>query len=71
MPNVLDERDWFTVAELAADHRFHPSTVTRWIVDGELEAYRIGKREWRIRREDWETFLARGRRNPRRVGVSA
>ena len=49
--------EWVTVRELAEQHDFHRSTVTRWILAGELEAYRVGRREWRIRRSTWNAYL--------------
>jgi len=40
-----------TPAEYAADHSIAPATVRAMIADGRLEAVRIGKRAWRIRRD--------------------
>jgi len=54
-------RDWLTVHEIAMATKFHPSTVTRWIVDGELEGYRIGPRAYRVPRCAWEAYLERQR----------
>ena len=49
--------EWLTVRDLAEQYDFHRSTVTRWILSGELEANRIGRREWRIRRQTWDAYL--------------
>jgi len=58
-------RDWLTVSEIATATKFHPSTVTRWILDGDLEGYRIGARSFRVPRRAWEEYLERQRAAPR------
>lgn len=57
-------REWLTVSELAQEFRFSPSTVTRWIEAGELEAFRVGRRSWRVSREAVEAYLAQRRAAP-------
>jgi len=49
---------WLTVHELATEYRFHPSTITRILDRGDVEAYRVGLRQWRVSRLSWETYLA-------------
>lgn len=47
-----------TVREVAALIKVSDSTVRRWIRDGSLNAYKVGKRgQLRIREEDLELFL--------------
>jgi excisionase family DNA binding protein len=60
--NVRRE-EWLTVHELATEFRVHSSTITRLIEAGEVEAFKIGARRWRIPRGAWEDYLAR-RRGP-------
>jgi excisionase family DNA binding protein len=57
----MTQNDWLTVSEIAAATKFHPSTVTRWILDGQLEAHRIGYRAYRVSRRAWEAYLERQR----------
>lgn len=44
--------DFLTVPEAAAALHVAPSTIRRWIREGDLLAYRIGKRRVAIRRAD-------------------
>jgi excisionase family DNA binding protein len=37
--------------EFAREHALNPATVRQMIKDGRLEAVKIGKRQWRIRRD--------------------
>jgi excisionase family DNA binding protein len=54
-----------TVQEVAELVKVSDSTVRRWIRDGSLVAYKVGKRgQLRIREKDVEAFLER-----QRVGV--
>ena len=62
---------WLTVSELAREFRFSPTTVTRWIQAGDLEAFRVGRRSWRVSREALDTYLAKRRATPRRPGGDA
>jgi excisionase family DNA binding protein len=62
---------WLTVAELAQEFRFSPATVTRWIQAGDLEAFRVGRRSWRVSRDALEAYLAQRRATPRRSGGGA
>jgi excisionase family DNA binding protein len=55
------------VAELAQEFRFSPTTVTRWIQTGDLEAFRVGRRSWRVSREALEAYLAQRRATPRKT----
>jgi excisionase family DNA binding protein len=40
-----------TLREYARDHSIAVSTVRQMIKDGRIEAIRIGKRQWRVRRD--------------------
>jgi excisionase family DNA binding protein len=47
-----------TVTEAADELGYDRSTILRRIYANQLSAFRIG-REWRIRREDWQSFIAK------------
>ena len=48
-----------TVEEIAEDLRISEGTVRRWIRSGKLPAFGLG--QYRIRRADYEQFLAKYR----------
>ena len=50
MSTLVD--DFLTVAEAAEQLHVAPSTIRRWIREGDLPAYRIGKRRVGVRRKD-------------------
>lgn len=50
MPAI--ENEYVTVAEAAALLRVAPSTVRRWIREGDVAAYRLGQRRIALRRGD-------------------
>ncbi len=54
---IIDEMDYYTVAEAARLLRVSPPTIWRWIESGSLPALRVGKRAIRIRRKDLEQAL--------------
>jgi excisionase family DNA binding protein len=47
---------FYTTAELADFLKLKPRTIQRWIDSGQLKAYAFG-RKYRIKGEDFETFL--------------
>jgi excisionase family DNA binding protein len=49
--HTLDE-EYVTVAEAATLLRVNPSTIRRWIRQGDLPAYRIGQRRVALKRAD-------------------
>jgi excisionase family DNA binding protein len=51
----LDE--CLTIAEAAALLKVHRSTIRRWIVQGELPAYRVGRRRLALRRADLDRLV--------------
>jgi excisionase family DNA binding protein len=53
-------QEFLTIREAAANFHVSTRTVRRWIEDGEIPAYRVG-RIVRIARSDLEAFLARHR----------
>jgi excisionase family DNA binding protein len=49
--------DVLTIEEAAQELKVQPKTVREWLRTGRLEGIKAG-RLWRIRREEWERFLA-------------
>ena len=50
-----EERDFYTLQEVADKLRVHPRTILRYIEDERLHAIKIGY--WRIPKESYEKFL--------------
>ena len=57
---ALDE-DYVTVTEAATLLRVAPSTVRRWIREGDVPAYRIGRRRVALKRDDLRTLITPAR----------
>lgn len=55
MPAIDEE--YLTVAEAAALLRVAPSTIRRWIREGDLPAYRLGRRRVALRRPDLSRLI--------------
>ena len=53
----LEQDEYLTIAEIAAELKLSPETIRQWIVKGELEATRAGH-SWRVRRSDLRRMLA-------------
>ena len=53
---ALDE-EYLTVAEAATLLRVAPSTVRRWIRDGDVPAYRVGRRRVALKRDDLSNLI--------------
>jgi excisionase family DNA binding protein len=53
---TLDE-EFLTVTEAATLVRVSPSTIRRWIREGNLPAYRLGPRRVGLKREDLATLV--------------
>jgi excisionase family DNA binding protein len=53
---AVDE-DYVTVAEAATLLRVAPSTVRRWIREGDVPAYRIGRRRVALKRHDLSNLI--------------
>lgn len=51
------EDDYLTVIEAASLMRVAPSTVRRWIREGDVPAYRLGKRRIALRRTDLSALI--------------
>jgi excisionase family DNA binding protein len=47
-----EQRDWYTVEQVAARLQVNPETVYRWIRAGELGYLDLGRRAYRIRQAD-------------------
>jgi excisionase family DNA binding protein len=48
--------EWLSVEEVAKNLKMDEETVRKWIRRRQLKAYKFG-RDYRIRREDFETFV--------------
>jgi excisionase family DNA binding protein len=57
---ALDEK-YLTVTEAATLLRVAPSTIRRWIREGDLPAYRVGRRRVALLRADLATLVAPAR----------
>ena len=53
--------EWLSVEDVAKELKVNPERVRGWIRRKELLAYRIGGKEYRIKREDLNNFLQEGR----------
>lgn len=54
----MEEKNWLRVETIARDLDVSEGTVRSWIRDGLLPAAKFRK-EYRIRREDYEAFIQR------------
>ena len=63
---AVDEQ-LLTVAEVAELLRVAPSTVRRWIRDGDVSAHQVGKRRIGVRRSDLAALVKPVRTNPHTV----
>jgi excisionase family DNA binding protein len=55
------EEDYLTVTEAATLLRVAPSTIRRWIRQGDVPAYRIGRRRVALRRTDLSGLITPAR----------
>jgi excisionase family DNA binding protein len=60
--NIPIEKQWLSVADIAAYMGVSAHVVTSMLRSGEMPAVKFG-REWRVARGDLETYLNRARRN--------
>ena len=54
---VAQDEEFVTVAEAATLLRVAPSTVRRWIREGDVPAYRLGQRRIGLRRGDLVSLI--------------
>lgn len=54
----MDEGSEMTIKDVANDLGVTPKTVLRWVSAKLLKAVRINARVYRVRRDDYERFLA-------------
>ncbi len=59
------QQEFYLTEEVAATLRVSTMTIYRAIKAGRLTAYKFGK-DWRIRKDDLERFLAAHKRSPRK-----
>lgn len=57
---AIDE-EYVTVGEAAALLRVAPSTIRRWIREGDVPAYRIGRRRVALKRDELSTLITPAR----------
>lgn len=55
------DENWLTIAEIAKDLKISEDLVRSWVRDKSLPAFRVGKKQYRIRKEDYQEFLKRRR----------
>ena len=58
---MADDRDFFTLPEVAEKLSLSRQTIYRYVKSGELAAYKFGGGQWRIRGEELERFIERHR----------
>jgi excisionase family DNA binding protein len=56
-PHARQEPEYLKVEEVAARLKVQERTVRDWILRGELQAYKIGGKEWRIRRDHFDEAM--------------
>jgi excisionase family DNA binding protein len=59
----MAEEKLSTAAQVAERLQIHERTVTRWLRDGYLRGFKLGK-EWRISAEDLQLFMERHANQP-------
>lgn len=59
--NTLLEHDMLTAQEVADYMRVDIRTVREWVGNGELPRVMVGKRDYRIRRQDLQDFIEKRR----------
>lgn len=60
--NAVIDEEYLTVAEAARLSKVSQSTIWRWVNQGELPAYRFGRRRVLIRRDDMKKLITPARR---------
>jgi excisionase family DNA binding protein len=51
--------EYLTTEQVARELRVPVRTVQHWLKTGELPGFKVGLRQWRIRRDDFEAYLRR------------
>ena len=59
--------EWLTLQEIADELKLHIETVREWVRTKRLIAYRVG-RDYRVKRDDLNKFLAERRTKPDDAG---
>jgi excisionase family DNA binding protein len=57
-----EKLDFLTVEEVARQLRVSPKTVRAWLVQGRMHGFKLTPKVWRIRREDFQTFVTAAER---------
>lgn len=53
--------EWLSTEDVAKELKVRVERVREWIRRGDLTAYRVGGRDYRIKREDLNKFIEEGR----------
>lgn len=62
MSRSLEE--YYTLQEIAAMLKLHIATVRELVRQKKLIAYKVGKRDYRVRKADFEQFMEKRRTMP-------
>ena len=53
--------EWLSTEDVAKELKVRVERVREWIRRGDLVAFRVGGRDYRIKREDLDRFIEEGR----------
>lgn len=53
--------EWLSTEDVAKELKVRVERVREWIRRGDLVAYRVGGRDYRIKREDLDRFIEEGK----------
>lgn len=65
---MQDDTEMLTIDEVAKQLRVNEKTVRNWITSGELPAFPIGKRGYRISKTDLHNFVEARKQRLRQAG---
>jgi excisionase family DNA binding protein len=57
-----EDLDLLTVEEVARQLRVSPKTVRAWLGQGRMHGFKLTPKVWRIRRDDFQAFVAAAER---------
>lgn len=65
--SAMPDEEYLTVAEAASFFKVSQSTIWRWIDQGDIPAYRVGRRRIRLKRGDLVHVVTPARRETKEV----